>query len=87
VIKKEAENIPKYKVPTIGIQCMWNVTTKIIPVVIGTTGTISRLFLYYLSNMPGKHKIRNYKKQPYWALHTHTHTLTSESANVTVQNI
>jgi len=45
VIKKEAEKIPKYKDPTIGIQCMWNITTKVIPVVTGATGTISKLFL------------------------------------------
>jgi hypothetical protein len=43
VIKKEAEKIPKYKDPTIGIQCMWNVKAKDIPVVSGATETISKL--------------------------------------------
>ena len=41
VIKKEAEKILKYKDLTIEIQCMWNVKTKVIPTIIGATGTIS----------------------------------------------
>jgi len=39
---KEAEKILKYKDLTIEIQCMWNVKTKVIPVIIGATGTISK---------------------------------------------
>jgi hypothetical protein len=42
VIKKEAEKILKYKDLTIEIQSMWNVKTRVIPVVIGATGTISK---------------------------------------------
>jgi hypothetical protein len=34
VIKKEAEKILKYKEITIEIQCMWNVKTKVIPIII-----------------------------------------------------
>jgi len=34
VIKNEAEKILKYKDLTIEIQCMWNVKTKVIPVII-----------------------------------------------------
>jgi len=41
VIKKEAEKILKYKNLTIEIQYMWNVKTKVTPVIIGATGTIS----------------------------------------------
>ena len=42
VIKKEAEKIPIYKYPTMEIERMWNVKTKVIPVIIGATGTISK---------------------------------------------
>jgi hypothetical protein len=42
VIKKEAENIIKHKDVTIQIQRMWNVKTKVIPVITGATGTISK---------------------------------------------
>ena len=42
-IKKEAEEILKYKDITIEIQrSVWNVKTKVIPVIIGATGTISK---------------------------------------------
>ena len=41
MIEKEAEKILKYKDLTIEIQPMWNVKTKVIPVIIGATGAIS----------------------------------------------
>jgi len=68
VIQKEAEKILKYKDLTIEIQRMGNVKTKVIPVIIGATGTISKSFRKYVSNIPGKQ--RTYRKQPYWSLHT-----------------
>ena len=40
-LKKEAEKILKYKDLIIEIQSMWNVKTKVIPVIIRATGTIS----------------------------------------------
>jgi len=40
VIKNEVEKILKYKDLTIEIQRMWIVRTKVIPVIIGATGTI-----------------------------------------------
>jgi hypothetical protein len=72
VIRKEAEKILKHKDFTIEIQRMWNVKTKVIPVIIGATETISKSFRKYVSNIPGYHeKLRNYRKHPYWALHTY----------------
>jgi hypothetical protein len=61
---------------------MWNVKAKVIPVIIGATGTISKSPRQYLSNTPGKHELRYYKKQPYCALHTY-----AGSGNVKVQNV
>jgi len=58
VIKKEAENILKYKDLTTEIQRMWNVKTKVIPVIIGATGTISTSFRKYVSNIPGNHEVK-----------------------------
>ena len=71
VIKKEAEKILKYKDLTTEIQRMWNVKTKVIPVIIGTTGTISKSFRKYVSNIPGKHEVKDSRKQPYWSLNTY----------------
>jgi len=62
VIKKEAEKILKYKDLTIEIQCMWNVKTKAIPVIIGATGTISKSFVKYVCNIPGKHGVTEIQK-------------------------
>ena len=39
----------------IEIQSAWNVKTKMIPVITGATGTISKSFRKYASNIPGKH--------------------------------
>jgi len=62
VNKKEAEKILKYKNITIEIQRMWNVKTKMIPVIIGATGTISESFRKYVSNIPGKHEVKELQK-------------------------
>jgi hypothetical protein len=58
VIKKEAEKILKCKYLTIEIQHIWSVKTNVISVITGATGTISKSFRIYLSNIPGKHKIK-----------------------------
>ena len=52
----------KYKYLTIEIQRMWNVKTKVIPVIIGATGTISKTFREYVSNIPGKHEVKELQK-------------------------
>jgi len=62
VIKKEADNILKYKDLTIEIQHIWNVKTKVIPEIIGATGTISKSFRKYVTNIPGKHEIKELQK-------------------------
>jgi hypothetical protein len=62
VIKKEAEKILKYKNLTIEIQRMWNVKTKVIPVIMGANGTISKSFRKYVSNIPGKHEAKELQK-------------------------
>ena len=62
MIKKEAEKILKYEDLTIEIQRMWNVKTKVIPVIIGATGTVSKSFRKYLSNIPGKHEVKELQK-------------------------
>jgi hypothetical protein len=41
---------------------MWNVKTKVTPVLIGATGTISKSFRKYLSSVPGKHDIKELRK-------------------------
>ena len=62
VIKKESVKILKFKDLTIEIQSMWNVKTKVIPVIIGATGTISKSFKKYVSNIPGKHKVKEVQR-------------------------
>ena len=41
---------------------MWNVKTKVIPVIIGATGTVSKLFRKYASKIPGKHEVKELQK-------------------------
>jgi hypothetical protein len=62
VIKKEAKKILKYKDLTTEIQRMWNVKTKMIPVIIGATGTILKSFRKYVSNIPENHEVKELQK-------------------------
>ena len=62
MIKKDAEKILKYKDLTTEIQRMWNVKTKVIPVIIGATGTSSKTFRKYVSNIPGNHEVKELQK-------------------------
>jgi hypothetical protein len=58
MLKKKAEKIFKYKDSAIEIQRMWNVKTNVIAIITGETGTISKSFRKNLSNIPGKHEIK-----------------------------
>jgi len=44
------------------MQCMWNVKTKVIPVIIGAIGTISKSFRKYVSNIRQKHEVKELQK-------------------------
>ena len=57
-----AEKISRCQDLVIEIQRMWNVKAKVIPVIIGATGTISKSLRQYLSNIPGKHGIKELQK-------------------------
>jgi hypothetical protein len=37
---------------------MWNYESKVTPVITGAIGTISKSLRHYLSNVPGKHEIK-----------------------------
>jgi hypothetical protein len=58
VIQKEAEKIVKYKDLTTQIQRMWNLKTRVIPVIIEATGTISKSFRQYVSTITGNDGVR-----------------------------
>ena len=59
---KESEKILKYKDFTVEIQRMWNVKTKVIPVIVGATWTISKSSRKYVSNIPGNHEVKELQK-------------------------
>jgi hypothetical protein len=58
MIKKGAEKSVKCKNFVIEIRRMWNVKAKMIPILIGATGTISESLRQYLSIVPGKQEIK-----------------------------
>jgi hypothetical protein len=62
VIKKETEKILKYKDVTIEIQPIWNVKARVIPVIIGETGTISISCRKYVSDIPRNHDVKEREK-------------------------
>jgi hypothetical protein len=61
---------------------MWNLKAKVIPVRIGATGTMSKSFRQYRSNITGKHEITELQNS-----HTGHCKNATESANVKIQNI
>jgi hypothetical protein len=62
VIQKEAETILKHKDLTIEIQHMWNVKTRVIPVITGATGTILKSFRKYVSIIPRNREVKELQK-------------------------
>jgi len=62
VIKKKAEKFLKYKDLTIEIQRVWNINTKVIPVITWATGTVAKSFRKYASNIPRKHEVKELQK-------------------------
>ena len=58
VIKKEAEKILKYEYLTIEIQRVWNVKARVIPVITGETGAVSKSFRKYLSDIPENQDVK-----------------------------
>jgi hypothetical protein len=65
VNQKEAKKFLKYTDLTTEIQRTWNVTTKVITVITGANGTISKTFTKYLKNIMECTKQRDYGKQSY----------------------
>ena len=62
VVQKEAEKKLKYKNLRIEIQRMWNLKCKIIPVITGATGIVTRSLRKNLEAVPGKHSIDSLQK-------------------------
>jgi hypothetical protein len=62
VIQKEAEKILQRKDLIIEIEHMWNVKARVIPVIIGATGTILKSFRKFMSTIPGNHEVRELQK-------------------------
>ena len=84
VITKEAKKILKYKYLITEIQRMWNVKAKVIAVIIGATGTISKSLRQYLCNIPWMHEIKELGGEK---KHTGHCKCTMECNNVKVQII
>ena len=70
VVQKEAEKKLKYKSLCIELQRMWKLKCKIIPVIIGATGIVTRSLRKNLEAVPGKHSIDLLQKQLYLEHHT-----------------
>ena len=60
--QERSREIIKYKDLIIEIHRMLNVTAKVIPVILGATGTVSKSLRQYLSNVPAKGEIKELHK-------------------------
>ena len=61
-VQKEAEKKLKHKRLCIEIKRMWNLKCTIIPVIIGSTGIVTRSLRKNLEAVPGRHSIDSLKK-------------------------
>jgi hypothetical protein len=62
VVQQEAANKLKYRSLFIEIRRMWNLKCKIIPVIIGATGIVTRSLRKHLEAVPGKRSIDSVQK-------------------------
>ena len=62
VVQKEAEKKLKYKSFCIEIKRTWNLKRRVIPVIIGATGIVTRRLRKNLETVPGKHSIGSLQK-------------------------
>jgi len=62
VVQKEAEKNLKYKSSFIEIKRMWSLKCTITPVIIGTSGIVTRSLRKNLETIPGKHSIDSLQK-------------------------
>jgi hypothetical protein len=62
MINSEAEKILRYKNLTVEIHRAWDVKTKVLPEITGTTGPISKPYRKHLGNIPGNNEIKELQK-------------------------
>jgi hypothetical protein len=62
VNQNQTTKILRYKDLTIEMQRMWNVKSRVIPVIIEATGTISKSFRKYVNTIPGSHAVKELQK-------------------------
>jgi hypothetical protein len=49
---------------------MWNVKTRVIPIIIGATGTVSKSLRKYVSDIPENHDVKGLQKTAILDMHT-----------------
>jgi hypothetical protein len=59
---EKSEKIFKYEDLILEIQSMWNVKARLISVITEATGTFSKSLRKYLSNIRGKHEVKEQHK-------------------------
>lgn len=62
IIRKEAEKRLKYRGLAIELQRMWKTKVTIIPIVIGSTGFVSKEYCQLVKKIPGKHTPEDLQK-------------------------